>query len=98
MNTKLVQNLAYFGSNEDICRALGCSNDKIIKYSELANYTSLLQLLPKSFDYIIILIENDKKQLEWLKKTLWSMRSILWNLCRKVGQLEIKFPRDTAIV
>jgi hypothetical protein len=65
MNTKLVQNLAYFGSNEDICRALGCSNDKIIKYSELANYTSLLQLLPKSFDYIIILIENDKNSGHW---------------------------------
>ena len=65
-NTRLNHNMAYFGSNADICRALGCSNDKIIKYSELANYTSLLQLLPNSFDYMIILIENNKNSGYWV--------------------------------
>ena len=64
---KLIRNLAYFGSNEDITRALGCSNDKIIKYSELANYRSIEELLPNpDFDFVVILIENNRNTGHWV--------------------------------
>jgi hypothetical protein len=63
---KMKRNLAYFGSNEDICRALNCNDSKIIKYSQLANYHSLDELLPEPFDYKIILLENDKNIGHWV--------------------------------
>jgi hypothetical protein len=62
---KMIHNLAYFGSNEDIKRALGCDDSKIIKYSQLANYNSLDDLLPETFDYKIILLENNKNSGHW---------------------------------
>jgi hypothetical protein len=63
---KMKRNLAYFSSNEDICRALGCDDSKIIKYSQLANYHSLHELLPEPFDYKIILLENDYNSGHWV--------------------------------
>ena len=44
----------------DLRRYLGGSvGDNIIKYSDLVNYNSITELLPKQKDYKIILIEND---------------------------------------
>ena len=63
---KLKRNLAYFGSNDDIKRALGCDDSKILKYSQLADYRSLDELLPESFDYRIILLENDYNSGHWV--------------------------------
>jgi hypothetical protein len=54
------------GSNFDICNALGCDQDKIIKYSELKNYKSLQELLPSSFDYKIILLESNRNTGHWV--------------------------------
>lgn len=62
----LQHNLSYFGSNFDIADALNCSQDKIIKYSELKNYNSLDELLPNPlFDYKIILLETSKNAGHW---------------------------------
>lgn len=58
-------NLSYFGSNTDIANALSCSQDTIIKYSELKNYKTLTDLLPKIFDYKIILLETAKNSGHW---------------------------------
>lgn len=66
MTKRLLRNLAYFGSNEDIKNALGCGDDKILKYSQLADYDSLVDLLPESFDYKIILLENQKNSGHWV--------------------------------
>ena len=63
---KMKKNLAYFSSNEDICRALACDDSKILKYSQLANYHSLHELLPEQFDYKIILLENDYNSGHWV--------------------------------
>lgn len=63
---QIIRNLAYFGSNVDITRALGCGNNKIIKYSELARYNSIEEILPNDFDYIIILIENNFNSGHWV--------------------------------
>ena len=61
------KNLAYFGSNFDICNTLSCGEDKILKYSSLINYKSLLDLLPKTdFDYKIILLESAKNSGHWV--------------------------------
>jgi hypothetical protein len=65
-NRKIIRNLSYFGSNEDIKNALGCGDDKIIKYSELSRYNSIEELLPEQFDYIIILIENNRNSGHWV--------------------------------
>jgi hypothetical protein len=59
-------NLSYFGSNVDICNALNCDQDKIIKYSELKNYKSLQELLPNQFDYKIVLLETDRNVGHWV--------------------------------
>lgn len=64
--TNLQHNLSYMGSNFDICKQLGCGQDKIIKYSELKNYNSLQELLPSPFDYKIILLESDKNSGHWV--------------------------------
>lgn len=63
---RMKRNLAYFSSNEDICRALACDDSKILKYSQLANYHSLHELLPEQFDYKIILLENDYNSGHWV--------------------------------
>jgi hypothetical protein len=54
------------GSNHDICNALNCGQDKIIKYSELKNYNSLQELLPSPFDYKIILLESNRNTGHWV--------------------------------
>lgn len=58
-------NLALFGSNFDIMNALNCSEDKIIKYSELKNYKCLQDLLPAPFDFKVILIETAQNSGHW---------------------------------
>jgi len=62
----LQHNLSYFGSNYDIMDCLNCSNDKIIKYSELEPYSSLQELLPDPFDYKIILLETNMNTGHWV--------------------------------
>ena len=64
--SKMVRNLSYFGSNEDIMRALHCGPDKIIKYSQLKEYSSLIDLLPGRVDYKIILLESNKNVGHWV--------------------------------
>jgi hypothetical protein len=59
-------NLSYFSSNFDLCDALNCGEDSIIKYSELINYKNLDELLPKPFDYTIILLETNRNQGHWV--------------------------------
>jgi hypothetical protein len=53
-------------SDEDIRKVLG-SNVKILKYSELANYNNINELLSKPVDAVVILYE---------------MHSIQWSLGR----------------
>jgi hypothetical protein len=59
-------NLSYFSSNFDLCDALNCNEDSIIKYSELRNYKSLDELLPNQFDFKIILLETNRNQGHWV--------------------------------
>ncbi len=59
-------NLSYFGSNIDICNALHCDEDNIIKYSDLKNYKSFEDLLPYDFYYKIILLESSKNAGHWV--------------------------------
>ena len=66
MTQRMLRNLAYFASNHDIKIALGCSDNNILKYSQLAEYESILDLLPDSFDYKIILLENQKNTGHWV--------------------------------
>ncbi len=59
-------NLSYFSSNLDLCNALNCGEDSILKYSELRNYNSLDELLPNQFDFKIILLETTRNQGHWV--------------------------------
>ena len=45
-------------SNEDLEKYLTVKPEDIIKYSELSNYHTIQQLLPKEDDFKIILIEE----------------------------------------
>jgi len=47
-------------SNEDLEKYLAIRPEDIIKYSELSNYKTIQQLLPKDNDFRIILIEEKK--------------------------------------
>lgn len=59
--------LSTFATDSDICRALNCGNDKIIKYSDLANYDCFCKLLPSNtFDFRIILIEQKPSVGHWV--------------------------------
>lgn len=64
--TNLQYNLGLFGSNFDIMDALNCGQDKILKYSDLANYNCLTDLLPDAFDFKIILLETAKNTGHWV--------------------------------
>lgn len=58
--------LQYFITDDDIKRWLGPeSESKIIKYSDLANYNSLEDLLPNETDYKIILVESEVNSGHW---------------------------------
>lgn len=63
---KMRERLRYFASNDDIKRCIGCSDEHIMKYSELANYHSLEQLLPNTVDYKIILVETNRNTGHWV--------------------------------
>jgi hypothetical protein len=45
---------------------LGCEEYHILKYSQLSEYKSLIDLLPEQFDYRIILIESNKNSGHWV--------------------------------
>ena len=60
---KLLHN---FASDSDITRALNCDMNKIIKYSELSNYTCFSQLLPNEQDFIVLLIEQKENSGHWV--------------------------------
>ena len=52
-------------SDSDIRKILG-HDTKIIKYSELSQFTDLDQLLPNPLDYCIILYEDDIDRGHWV--------------------------------
>ena len=52
-------------SDEDMEHFIGGSRRKILKYSELANYNDLAELLPENKDYRIILTESKRNQGHW---------------------------------
>lgn len=51
--------------NFQISKYLG-NDTKIIKYSELINYNSIEELLPKDLDYVVILIESSYNEGHWV--------------------------------
>lgn len=54
-------------TDDDLNRFLGIKNkNKILKYSELAKYNDMNDLLPKDKSYIIILIEYEKNTGHWI--------------------------------
>jgi hypothetical protein len=58
-------NLNYQITGEDIDRYLQAGSTKILKYSELANYRTVEELLPDPVDYRIILIEQNENTGHW---------------------------------
>jgi len=55
-----------FATDGDIKTALNCGDDKIIKYSDLADYDCFCNLLPnEDFDFKIILVEQQKDCGHW---------------------------------
>ena len=57
---ELIKRIGESMTDTDLRRYLGGAvGDNIIKYSDLANYTSITDLLPDQKSYKIILIEND---------------------------------------
>ena len=58
-------NLNYQITGEDIDRYLDAGSKKILKYSELANYRTIEELLPEDVDYRIILIEQNVDSGHW---------------------------------
>ena len=66
LDPNTLHNLEYFGSNSDIMNALHCDDSKIIKYSSLKRYQSLLELLPETFDFRIILLESQRNSGHWV--------------------------------
>jgi len=58
--------LSTFATDKDICIALNCGEDKIIKYSDLINYDCFCKLLPNTeFDFKVILIEMKENVGHW---------------------------------
>ena len=55
-----------FASDSDICRALNCEMHKIIKYSELSNYSCFSELLPNEQNFIVLLIEQKENSGHWV--------------------------------
>ena len=58
--------LGTFASDADIKRCLNCGDDKIIKYSDLDEYDCFCRLLPNSFDFRVILIEQKQGVGHWV--------------------------------
>lgn len=52
-------------SDADITNYLGGGKEKIVKYSELADYETLEDLLPEERDYRIVLTESKRNQGHW---------------------------------
>ena len=63
---EVVNDISEYISDDDLRRYFGQSFDKkILKYSELDNYSSIDKLLPKSRDFCIILVENEYNSGHW---------------------------------
>ena len=58
--------LETFATDKDICVALNCGENQILKYSQLANYECFCRLLPnEDFDFRIILVEAEPDKGHW---------------------------------
>jgi hypothetical protein len=56
---KYQKQLALFLTDQDIKTALNCEDDKIIKYSDLAEFDCFCKLLPSNtFDFRVVLVEQ----------------------------------------
>jgi hypothetical protein len=63
---KYQKELAYMMSDKDFSLILGSGIEHhIIKYSELANYNNIEELLPNDKDYKIILVETKRNSGHW---------------------------------
>lgn len=63
----------------DICRYFGKKDFKnILKYSELSNYNSIQQLLPRNKSWKIILIENEYNSGHWTLIMHYNNNTIEW--------------------
>lgn len=52
-------------TNEQVMSALNATNDNIIKYADLSDYSGLSEVL-KDNDFIIILVESEKNSGHWV--------------------------------
>jgi len=57
--------LSYMISDTDFLRYFPNIENKIIKYSELAKYKTIEDLLPNNEDFVIILIESHRNEGHW---------------------------------
>ncbi len=55
-----------FLTNYDFNKYIPKADDKVIKYSDLSDYSSLVELLPKKKDYRIMLIETRPSVGHWV--------------------------------
>jgi hypothetical protein len=58
-------------SDDDIRTILG-SDTKILKYSELSEYSNLNELLPRPIDFAIILYEHSRNSGHWVALSLYN--------------------------
>lgn len=63
--TDFKPNLAMMITGEDIDRYLDAGSSKILKYSELDQFRTVEELLPKDLDYRIVLIEQNPNCGHW---------------------------------
>lgn len=66
-------------SNEDLEKYLSVKPDDIMKYSELSNYKTIEDLLPKDGDFQIILIEDKKNQGHWVSVARYGKTILYFN-------------------
>lgn len=64
MNTEISKIIHKALSDADLKRILG-ADTKILKYSELAKYDNIDQLLPKPNDFVVILLEESPNSGHW---------------------------------
>jgi hypothetical protein len=63
----VTERIKYPLSDADVERYFGSGvNSEVIKYSELANYNTIDELLPKAFDFRIILVEQAPQTGHWV--------------------------------
>ena len=62
---KEINNIIHKALGDDNLRTILGKDTKILKYSELAKYNSIDQLLPKPNDFVIILLEESPNNGHW---------------------------------